>query len=368
MRRREFLGASGAAVAAGLGSARRVGADEPLHWKMVTAWPKNFPGMGTSAEFLAQSIGEMSGGRLQVQVYGAGELVPAFEVFDAVSQGAVQMGHGVSYYWKGKNSAFHYFSALPFGMTGNEMNSWLYKGGGMELWEEAYAPFDVLPLAAGNSMVQMGGWFKREIHQIGDLKGLRMRIPGLGGEVLRRVGVTPVVLSGKELLVALQTGAIDATEWIGPWNDLAFGLHRAAKYYYYPGWHDPGTALEFLINRPAFEALPDDLQAIVRYAATVANEDVVADYLAHNNDALKVLVEKYQVELRQFPPEVLRVLRQHAEAVIEEVAGGDPFVRRVNDSYQAFYARVRDWTAISEKAYLDARIVAGAPAVQLRTE
>ncbi len=357
MRRREFLGAGGATVAAGLGPARRAGADEPLRWKMVTAWPKNLPGIGTGAEFLAQSIGEMSGGRLQVQVYGADELVPAFEVFDAVSQGAAQMGHGVSYYWKGKNPAFHFFSTLPFGMTANEMNGWLYKGGGMELWEEAYAPFDVVPLAAGNSMVQMGGWFKREIHQIEDFEGLRMRIPGLGGEVLRRVGVTPVALSGKELLVALQTGAIDATEWTGPWNDLAFGLHRAAKYYYYPGWHDPGTTLECLVNRPAFETLPGDLQAIVRHAATAANGDMMADFTAHNNDALKVLVEKYQVELRPFPPEILRTLRQHTEAVIEEVAGGDPFVRRVNDSYQAFSARVRDWTAISEKAYLDTRLV-----------
>ncbi len=355
MRRREFLGAGGIAAAAGLGRARQSDADEPLRWKMVTAWPKNLPGIGTGAEFLAQTIGEMSGGRLQVQVYGADELVPAFEVFDAVSQGAAQMGHSVSYYWKGKSPAFYFFSTLPFGMTANEMNSWLYKGGGLELWEEAYAPFGIVPLAVGNSMVQMGGWFKRELHRLEDLEGLRMRVPGLGGEVLRRVGVTPVALSGKELLVALQTGAIDATEWTGPWNDLAFGLHRAAKYYYYPGWHDPGTTLECLVNRPAFEALPGDLQAIVRHAGIVANADMMADFTAHNNDALKVLVEKYQVELRPFPPEMLRTLRQHTAAVIEEVAGGDPFVRRVNDSYQAFYAQARDWTAISEKAYLDAR-------------
>ena len=355
MQRREFLGVGGLAAAAGLGLAGQAGADEPLRWKMVTAWPKNLPGIGTGAEFLAQSIGEMSGGRLQVQVYGADELVPAFEVFDAVSQGAAQMGHGVSYYWKGKSPVFHFFSTLPFGMTANEMNGWLYKGGGMELWEEACAPFDVVPLAVGNSMVQMGGWFKREIRRVEDLQGLRMRIPGLGGEVLRRVGVTPVALSGKELLVALQTGAIDATEWTGPWNDLAFGLHRAAKYYYYPGWHDPGTTLECLVNRAAFEALPEDLQAIVRHAAMSANGDMMADFTAHNNDALKVLVEKYQVELRRFPPEILRVLQQHTEAVITEVVAGNPLVRRVNNSYQAFYARVQDWTTISEKAYLDTR-------------
>ena len=357
MQRREFLGAGAAAAAAGLGLAGRASADEPLRWKMVTTWPKNFPGLGTGAEFLARSIGEMSGGRLQVQVYGAGELVPAFEVFDAVSRGAAQMGHGAAYYWKGKNQAFQFFSTMPFGMTANEMNGWLYKGGGAALWEEAYAPFDVVPLAAGNTMVQMGGWFKHEIGSIEDLQGLRMRIPGLGGEVLRRVGGTPVSLSGKELLVSLQTGAIDATEWVGPWNDLAFGLHRAAKYYYYPGWHEPGTTLECLVNRSEFEALPEDLQAIVRNAARATNEDMMADYTAHNNDALKVLVEKYKVELRQFPEEVLRILREHAEIVVAEVAETDPFAQRVYDSYQTFYTKVREWTAISEKAYLDARMV-----------
>ena len=354
MQRREFMGA-GAATAAGLALGAPARADEPLRWKMVTTWPKNFPGLGTGAEFLARSINEMSAGRLQVQVYGAGELVPAYEVFDAVSQGAVQMGHGAAYYWKGKNPAFQFFSTLPFGMTANEMNGWLLKGGGLELWEEAYAPFDVLPLAAGNTMVQMGGWFNKEINRIEDLEGLKMRIPGLGGEALRRAGGTPVNLSGKELLVSLQTGAIDATEWVGPWNDLAFGLHRAASYYYYPGWHEPGTVLECAINRPAFEALPEDLQAIVRIAARATTEDMMAEFTAHNNDALKALVEEHGVELRRFPAEVIEALRRHAAEVVAEVAETDAFARRVHDSYQAFFARVREWTAISEKAYLDAR-------------
>ncbi len=356
MRRREFLGA-GAVAATGLGMAGKATADKPLRWKMVTTWPKNFPGLGTGAEFLARSIGEMSGGRLQIQVFGAGELVPAFEAFDAVGQGAAQMGHGAAYYWKGKNPAFQFFSTMPFGMTANEMNGWLLKGGGMELWEEAYAPFDIVPLAAGNTMVQMGGWFKREIHGIEDLQGLRMRIPGLGGEALRRAGGTPVSLSGKELLVSLQTGAIDASEWVGPWNDLAFGLHRAAKYYYYPGWHEPGTTLECLVHRPALESLPKDLQAIVRHAARATNEDMMADFTAHNNDALKALVEKHGVALRRFPPEVLAALREHADAVVAELAETDDLAWRIHASYQAFYARVREWTDISERAYLDARVV-----------
>ena len=357
MQRREFLGA-GAAIATTVASGASASAAAPIRWKMVTAWPKNFPGMGTGAERLARTIGELSGGRLQVQVYGAGELVPAFEVFDAVSQGAAQMGHSTAYYWKGKNPAFHFFSALPFGFTATEMNGWLYKGGGMALWEEAYAPFDVLPLAAGNSLVQMGGWFKKEINRVEDLQGLKMRIPGLGGEVLSRLGGTPVNLSGQELLVALQTGAIDAAEWTGPWMDLAFGLHRAARYYYYPGWHDPGATLECLVHRPAFEALPDDLQAIVRAAAQEANGDVVAELMAHHNDALKALVEEHQVELRAFPRELLATLREHALVVERELAETDPFSRRVHESWRGFYDRVRAWTEISERAYLEARSVA----------
>ena len=355
MRRREFLGAGGIAAAAGLGRLRRSDAEEPLRWKMVTAWPKNFPGIGTGAEFLARTIGEMSGGRLQVQVYGAGELVPAFEVFDAVSQGAAQMGHSVSYYWQGKNPAFHFFSALPFGMTANEMNSWLYKGGGMELWEEAYAPFDIVPLVAGNSMVQMGGWFKREIHRLEDLQGLRMRIPGLGGEVLRRVGVTPVVLSGKELLVALQTGAIDATEWTGPWNDLAFGLHRAAKYYYYPGWHEPGATIEVIVNEQAFEELPSDLQKIVEVASRAINQDMLDEFMARNNAALKTLVEEHNVELRRLPDEVLLKLKEISEEVMDELANRDPLTKRIVTSYREFQTEVSQWTAIAEEAYFHAR-------------
>ena len=355
MRRRDFLGA--AAAVGSLGLTAHAQDDKPLRWKMVTTWPKNFPGLGTGAETLARLISEMSGGRLQVHVYGAGELVPAMEIFDAVGQGAAQMGHGSAYYWKGKNPAFQFFSTMPFGMTANEMNSWLHKGGGMALWEEAYVPFGVIPLAAGNTMVQMGGWFNHEVNSVEDLRGLRMRIPGLGGEVLSRAGGIPVSLSGNELLVSLQTGAIDATEWVGPWNDLAFGLHRAAKYYYYPGWHEPGTTLECLVNQTAFESLPSDLRAIVRHAARVTNEDMMCDYVAHNNDALRALIETHGVQLRQFPAEVLQVMRQHAEAVVAELAESSEFAHRVHDSYQKFYAGVRQWTDISEKAYLDARML-----------
>jgi TRAP-type mannitol/chloroaromatic compound transport system substrate-binding protein len=248
MKRRQFLGQlgkgallSGAGLAAAgckpaeqasqTGAAPAAAAFKSVKWKMVTTWPKNFPGLGTGANYLAELITRMSGGRIEVKVYGAGELVPAFEVFDAVLQGTAQLGHGAAYYWKGKSEAAQFFSAVPFGLTAAEMNAWLYHGGGMELWQETYAPFGLIPMAAGNTGVQMAGWFNREINSLEDLKGLKMRIPGLGGEVLARAGGVPVNMPGGELFTALQSGAIDATEWVGPYNDLAFGFYKAAKYY-----------------------------------------------------------------------------------------------------------------------------------------
>ncbi|WP_462322691.1 TRAP transporter substrate-binding protein, partial [Halochromatium sp.] len=228
MQRRAFLTSAGAATVA-LGAGMKPAVAKAEHkWKMVTTWPKNFPGMGTGANKLAELIGQMSGGRIEVKVYGAGELVPAFEIFDAVSRGTAEMGHGAAYYWKGKSEAAQFFASVPFGLTAQEMNSWLYYGGGMELWKELYAGFGLVPAAAANTGVQMGGWFNKEINSLEDLKGLKMRIPGLGGEVLRRAGGTPVSLPGGEIFTSLQSGNIDATEWVGPYNDLAFGLYKAA--------------------------------------------------------------------------------------------------------------------------------------------
>ena len=315
MKRRDFvknLGAGAAAattgVAAGLAGAPAAAAKK-IRWKMVTTWPKNFPGLGTGANYLAKLINEMSGGRIQVKVYGAKELVPAFEIFDAVSRGTAQMGHGASYYWKGKSEAAQFFSAVPFGLTAQEMNAWLYHGGGMELWREVYAPFNLIPGAAGNTGVQMAGWFNREIKSVDDLKGLKMRIPGLGGEVLKRAGGTPVNLPGGELFTSLQSGAIDATEWVGPYNDLAFGLYKAAKYYYYPGFHEPGTCLEAMINKDAYEALPKDLQSIVMNACKVVNIDMLSEYMARNPAALQTLIKKHKVELRRYPDDVPNVVK-----------------------------------------------------------
>ncbi len=325
------------------------------HWKMVTTWPKNFPGLGTGAEFLAQIINEMSDGRINIKVYGAGEIVPAFEIFDAVTAGTAEMGHGSAYYWKGKNPALQFFSTVPFGMTANEMNAWLYHGGGMELWQKAYQPFGLVPMAAGNTMVQMGGWFNKEINSVEDLQGLKMRIPGLGGEVLRLAGGTPVNVPGGDLFVSLQKGVIDATEWVGPYNDLAFGLHKAARYYYSPGWHEPGTTLECFVNQKAFNALPQDLQAIVRNASRVANQNMMLEYVARNNDALVSLVEEHNVDVRQFPADVIDKLRELSDQVVADVVGNDPAAREIYQSYQEFLAKSKAWYNLSERAYLNLR-------------
>lgn len=297
----------------------------------------------------------MSGGRLTVKVYGGGELVPPFEVFDAVSQGTAQMGHSSAYYWKGKTEAAQFFAAVPFGMNAQEMNAWLLHGGGMELWREVYAPFGLVPFAVGNSGVQMAGWFRKEIRSVADLTGLKMRIPGLGGEVLQRLGGAPVTIPGAELYTAMQTGAIDATEWVGPYNDLAFGLHNVAKHCYYPGWQEPGTTLECVVNKAAFDALPDDLQAIVEAACRALNDDVLADYTTQNQRALKTLVEEHGVTFAPLPDDVLLALRAASEAVVAEIAARDPLTQRVFESFRNFREQVQRWHAVSEVAFYRAR-------------
>ena len=358
MKRREFIKKAGAGslLAGSMVTAPAIATGaEKYKWKMVTTWPKNFPGLGTGANNLAKLITDMSGGRIQVKVYGAKELVPEFEVFDAVSRGTAEMGHGAAYYWKGKSEAAQFFAAVPFGLTAQEMNAWLYHGGGMELWQQIYDRFNLVPAAAGNTGVQMGGWFNKEINSLQDLKGLKMRIPGLGGEILRRAGGTPVNMPGSELYTSLQSGAIDATEWVGPYNDLAFGFYKIAKYYYYPGWHEPGTTLEAIVNKEAFSKLPKDLKSIVLNACKVANQDMLAEYTTRNNAALHTLVTKHKVKLRQFPDEVLAKLRQLSDEYVAEFAAKDMLTKQVYDSFRSFRDQVMEWHKVSEQAYLRAR-------------
>ena len=326
-----------------------------VQWKMVTTWPKNFPGLGSAAETFARLVAEMSNGRMKVHVYGAGELVPAFEVFDAVSQGVADAGHGAAYYWKGKIPASVFFTAVPFGMTAQEMNGWFHYGGGLELWRELYAPFNLVPFSGGSTGVQMAGWFNKEVNTADDLKGLKMRIPGLAGEVFTRAGGSSVRISGGELYTSLETGVIDAAEWVGPFNDLTLGLHQVAKYYYYPGWHEPGAMLELIVNADALAALPDDLQAIVSAAARAANQDMLDEFTARNNAALQELVEVHGVELRRLPDEVLLALAKASEEVLAELVAQDSMAAKINQSYTSFYKNVRAYHQISERAYINAR-------------
>jgi TRAP-type mannitol/chloroaromatic compound transport system substrate-binding protein len=366
MDRRKFVGTAGLAGVAGLLSAcgNQTGPQtecvgqtttETFKWKMVTSWPRDFPGLGTGANRLAESITALSNGRLNIKVYGGNELVPPFEVFDAVQRGTAEMGHTATYYWKGKVPAAQFFAGIPFGMSAQELHGWIYYGGGLELWQEVYSPHGLVPFLAGSSGPQMGGWFNREINSIADLKGLKMRIPGPGGEILKRAGGTPTTIPGAELFTALQTGIIDATEWVGPYNDLAFGLFRAARYYYYPGWHEPGTGLECMINQQAWDTLPADLQAIVRVACQAAVMDSLSDFTYHNGVALKNLLEEHKVQLRRFPDEVLNHLSAISDDVIREMADESELSQRIYASFQAYMEIVRPWTDISDRTLMNLR-------------
>lgn len=336
------------------------GGDNPksqtqYHWKMVTTWPKNFPGLGSAATNFSRLVDEMSEGRLTVSVYGAGELVPALGVFDAVSSGSVEAGHGAAYYWKGKNTATQFFTSVPFGMNAQEMNGWLYYGGGMELWREIYEPFNIVPFAGGNTGIQMAGWFNKEINTMNDIKGLKMRIPGLGGEVWNRAGGSSVNIPGGELYTALQTGVIDATEWVGPYNDLAFGFYQVADYYYYPGWHETGSTLELIVNKDALEALPKDLQAIVETASRMANQDMLDEFTGRNNTALQELINTHKVDVRPIPKPVLLELEAIAHQIYSEEAEKNPDFKRVYEAYKTFQDGVETYHKVSEQAYYELR-------------
>jgi TRAP-type mannitol/chloroaromatic compound transport system substrate-binding protein len=328
---------------------------EQYNWRLVTAWPKNYPGLGMAPERIADLVEEMSNGQMKITVYGAGEQVPAFGVFDAVSSGSHQMGHSGGYFWKGKVPAAQFFTGVPFGLTADEINAWTNRGGGLELWREIYEPFNIYPIPAGNTGTQMFGWFNKEINSLEDIKGLKMRIPGIGGEVLKRAGGIPVTLPGGELFTALQTGVIDATEWVGPYNDLTFGFQQTAKYYYYPGWHEPGSMLELLINKDAWNSLPKHLQVIIETASKAVNQDILDEYTARNNKALRELVDVHGVELRRLPDDVIAEFKIIANDILEENAAEDETVNKVYQSYLKFKNEVSEYHKVSEDAFVEAR-------------
>ncbi|BCP51529.1 C4-dicarboxylate ABC transporter [Kaistia sp. 32K] len=329
-------------------------AADRLVWKMATVWPKDTPGVGISAQRLVERIATLSDGRLTVQLFAAGELVAPSQVFDAVSNGKAEMGHGSPFFWAAKDPAFHYFSGVPFGLTVNEHAAWLGAAGGQALWERAYEPFGVLPFYAGSTGPQAAGWFKREIQKPEDFKGLAIRITGLGAEVLKRLGANPVLLPQDDIAAALESGTIDAAEWAGPWNDLALNLPRAAPFCYMPAFHELATSLELTVNKAAFETLPNDLQTVVRTAAQAAAIETSADFTANNILALPMLIER-GTAVKSFPEPVIAALAKTSADVLTEIGDASPMAKEVHPAFIAFRKKAVAYAAVADGAALAMR-------------
>ena len=320
-------------------------------WRMVTTWPPNFPILDDGCKLFADWVRAMSNGRLDIQVFGGGELVPPLEAFDTVRNGAAEMGSGASYYWAGKAPAAQFFASVPFGMNAQQHTAWILHGGGMELWREVYGKLGVVPFLAGNTGLQMGGWFRRRIDTTADLQGLKMRIPGLGGKVLAKAGGTPVLLAGGELYTGLERGVIDATEWIGPYHDSLMGFPEIAPYYYTPGWHELGTAFELFANQERYNELPEDLRLILDTAALRLNTWVWMAFETKNAEYLEKIRATGNTEILRFPPEVLDSLRRYTRQVIDELTTGDPMAAKVYQSYSDFQQKIKPWAEITEAVY-----------------
>jgi TRAP-type mannitol/chloroaromatic compound transport system substrate-binding protein len=374
MKRREFLAKSSlAAAGAAVAAASLVGCGEKekqenaetsenqkapavitkktYEMKMVTTWPANFPVFQVGLDTFAKRVEIASEGQIKIKVYAAGELVPAMETFQSVSDGTVEMGSGAAYYWAGKQPAAQWFAAVPFGLNAQGMNAWFYSGGGLQLWEEAYAPFNLIPRPIGNTGVQMGGWFNKKINAMADFKGLKMRIPGLGGKVLAKAGGTVTLTPGGEIFTNLERGVIDASEWVGPYHDHRLGLPKAAKYYYYPGWHEPGTALEIMFNKKIYDALPENLKVILDACSAQTNIWQLCEFEANNGEYLEKILSDGTTELIQFPAVVMDNLRTLAKETLTEEAAKDALSTKVNNAFNAFKKRIGAWGQFSEAAY-----------------
>ncbi len=357
LNRRSFLNkaALGSVAVAGTVLAAPAIAQSRIEINMVSTWPRDFPGLGTGAQRFAKRLTDMTDGRMQVQYFSAGERVGAFDSFDEVASGNAQMYHGAEYYWKGKHPGFAFFTSVPFGFTYIEFNAWLRFGGGQELWDELSAGFGLKGLACGNTGVQMGGWFNKEINSAADLKGLKMRIPGLGGEVMAKLGASPVSLPGGQIYENLISGAIEATEWVGPWNDEVMKFYEAAKYYYYPGMHEPGAMLAVGLNKKFWDGLSKSDQIIVECAATTENDVMMSEYNAKNGDALDNLIKNHGVKLREFNDDVYESFGEASEEVFEEVRTHSDLASRILDSFEIGRRKIGGWTKISDQAYMERR-------------
>ncbi|MEO1027703.1 MAG: TRAP transporter substrate-binding protein [Pseudomonadota bacterium] len=363
MDRRKLLGAGALGLGlAACGSSEQSGAAQgpavvrkKRRFNMVTTWPKGLPGLGRAAERVAERVEVLSEGQMEIKVFAAGELVPALESFDAVFSGSADMYHGAEYYWTSKSRGYPFFTAVPMGMTAQEIMGWIDFGGGQELWDELSAQFNVKPLQAANTGHQMGGWFRKEINSMDDWRGLKMRIPGQGGDIVRELGGAAVTLSGGEIFQSLQTGAIDATEWVGPWNDYALGFHREAPYYYGPGFHEPGASLAVGMNLDKWNDLTPTEQAIIKSACNEVNHLSLGEFTYQNARHLDILVNQEGTELRNFPDEVMARVREAALDVRSDAGNAGTIEKKIYESFETALTSMRGWANISEGPYYAAR-------------
>ncbi|WP_456449590.1 TRAP transporter substrate-binding protein [Hydrogenimonas sp.] len=364
MKRRDFVkGAIAATAAVGFSGCTRemiegkksvhINRRKKVKLKLATSWPANFPIMGTGVDRFAEKVKAMSGGSLEIKIYPKNILVPALAVFDATSSGQIDAFHSGPYYWKGKNPAFALFSGLPLGMVASELSCWMNYGGGYDLWRELYGKYNLHPFVGGNTGVQMGGWFRKPIDSLEDLKGLKMRIPGLGGEVMARLGVNPILLPAGEIYTSLERGTIDATEWVGPALDIRMGFYKVARYYY-TGWHEPGSILELTFNKARFDALSDEHKAVIEYAAEAMTTEMYHEFMDENAKALEKLKE-LNVQIRDFPPEIVEAAKKALQEVVKEQSAESADFERVFASMETYYRRIKPWTDISEAKYLSIR-------------
>ena len=349
------LAGAGATVAAASNFPAPAVAQKRVEMIMVATWPRDFPGLGTGAQRFAKRIEQMSEGRIKVQYFAAKERVGAFDSFDHVASGKAQAYHAAEYYWKGKHPGWAYFTAVPFGLTYTEMNAWIRFGGGQQLWDELAGKFGLKSVMCGNTGVQMGGWFRKEINSSDDLKGLKMRIPGLGGDVMAKLGASPVSLPGGQIYENLVSGAIDATEWVGPWNDSFMKFYEAAKYYYYPGMHEPGSMLATGMNASWWGKLTKSDQTIIEAAASMENDVMMAEYNAKNGAALKKLVTENGVKLRRFNDDIYDSFGEASAEVFETVQSHSALAKKIHDSFVRARKDLGAWSKISDQAYVQQR-------------
>lgn len=364
--RRKFLAGAGVAGAAGVAAAASsfptpAISQNLIEWRMVTAWPRNLPGPGVAAQKVADRITALSGGRLSIRLFAAGEIVPPLGVFDAVSEGTAELYHAVPAYWLSKNRGIGFFGSVPYGMVAQELMGWMIHGGGQALYDEMYGRFNLKPFLAGDSGPQWMGWFRNEINSLDDFRGLRFRTAGLGGEMYRKAGASVVTLPAGEIFGALQSGTIDAAEFIGPFSDFAFGFHQVAKNFYFPGVQEPSSAEEIGVNLDAYNALDDDLKAAIASAASSIWAEVVTEYDTNHPKALRQLVEEHDVVVREAPAELLSALSDAAAEVLAELRDDeDELTRRIAESYVEYRNLASDYARYSYAGQMNARLAGAA--------